>query len=102
MTVDQHHPEDLAQGSATGGPGTELPSQGGRRPPGGPAADAPARRRLLGVPALIWLLVSLNLGVTLGYTAFFPHDRYPDERMHVDLVVQVALGRAWPWPAPAS
>lgn len=54
------------------------------------------------VPASVWLILVLHLLVALWQTAVFPNFRSPDEREHVDLVVQVAQGTAWPWPAPGT
>jgi hypothetical protein len=50
----------------------------------------------------VWLIVLLHLAVMLGQTAVFPHLRSPDERQHVDLVLQVRQGDAWPWPGPGT
>ncbi len=62
----------------------------------------PLARTLARVPGLIWLIVALNLGVALCQTALFPNLAHPDERMHIDLIAQVAQGSAWPWPAPGT
>ncbi|MCP2284462.1 Dolichyl-phosphate-mannose-protein mannosyltransferase [Promicromonospora umidemergens] len=50
----------------------------------------------------MWLIVLLHLAVLLGQTAVFPNVRSPDERQHVDLVLQVLQGDAWPWPGPGT
>jgi len=50
------------------------------------------------VPSPVWLILVLHLLVALWQTAVFPNFRAPDEREHVDLIVQVAQGTAWPWP----
>ncbi len=50
----------------------------------------------------MWLIVLLHLAVMLGQTAVFPHLRSPDERQHVDLILQVRQGDAWPWPGPGT
>ena len=65
-----------------------------------PPSAAPGARR--SVPARVWLVVALFLGVMLCQTAIFPHARSPDERRHVDLVLQVRTGTAWPWPGPGQ
>lgn len=54
------------------------------------------------VPVVVWLIVLLHLAVMLGQTAVFPNVRSPDERQHVDLVLQVRQGDAWPWPGPGT
>lgn len=54
------------------------------------------------VPVVVWLIVLLHLAVMLGQTAVFPNVRSPDERQHVDLVLQVREGGAWPWPGPGT
>lgn len=64
-----------------------------------PSASEPAQRS---VPGSVWLVVALFLGVMLCQTAVFPHIRSPDERRHVDLVIQVHEGSAWPWPGPGE
>ncbi len=46
--------------------------------------------------------MALNLGTALCQTALFPNFTHPDERMHIDLIAQVAQGSAWPWPAPGT
>ncbi|GAA1891874.1 hypothetical protein [Asanoa iriomotensis] len=48
------------------------------------------------------MIVVLHLAVVLAQTAIFPNFRSPDERQHVDLIVAVAQGRAWPWPDPGT
>lgn len=65
---------------------------------------APARpkRGVRSVPLAVWLIVALHLLVTLAQTAVFPNIRSPDELQHVDLIVQVHEGEAWPWPAPGE
>jgi hypothetical protein len=50
----------------------------------------------------VWLIALLHLAVMLGQTAVFPNVRSPDERQHVDLILQVRQGDAWPWPAPGT
>lgn len=50
----------------------------------------------------MWLVVLLHLTVMLGQTAVFPNVRSPDERQHVDLILQVRQGDAWPWPGPGT
>ena len=50
----------------------------------------------------MWLVVLLHLAVMLGQTAVFPNVRSPDERQHVDLILQVRQGDAWPWPGPGT
>jgi 4-amino-4-deoxy-L-arabinose transferase-like glycosyltransferase len=50
----------------------------------------------------VWLIVLLHLAVMLGQTAVFPNVRSPDERQHVDLILQVRQGDAWPWPGPGT
>jgi hypothetical protein len=50
----------------------------------------------------VWLVVLLHLAVMLGQTAVFPNVRSPDERQHVDLILQVRQGDAWPWPGPGT
>lgn len=50
----------------------------------------------------MWLIVLLHLAVMLGQTAVFPNVRSPDERQHVDLILQVRQGDAWPWPGPGT
>lgn len=50
----------------------------------------------------MWLVVLLHLAVMLGQTAAFPNVRSPDERQHVDLILQVRQGDAWPWPGPGT
>lgn len=50
----------------------------------------------------MWLIVLLHLAVMLGQTAVFPNLRSPDERQHVDLILQVRQGDAWPWPGPGT
>ncbi|PZR54364.1 hypothetical protein DNL40_05570 [Xylanimonas oleitrophica] len=70
-----------------------------------PARSARALLRAVradGVPAVVWLVVALQLTVCLLQTAVFPHGRSPDEAKQVDLVLQVADGRAWPWPGPGE
>ncbi|MFI2365976.1 phospholipid carrier-dependent glycosyltransferase [Promicromonospora sp. NPDC019610] len=54
------------------------------------------------VPGVVWLIVLLHLAVMLAQTAVFPNVRSPDERQHVDLVLQVRQGDAWPWPGPGT
>ncbi|GAB2467424.1 hypothetical protein GCM10027063_04910 [Promicromonospora xylanilytica] len=54
------------------------------------------------VPVVVWLIVLLHLVVMLGQTAAFPNVRSPDERQHVDLILQVRQGDAWPWPGPGT
>ncbi|MEU4386450.1 glycosyltransferase family 39 protein [Promicromonospora sp. NPDC023805] len=54
------------------------------------------------VPVVVWLVVLLHLAVMLGQTAVFPNVRSPDERQHVDLILQVRQGDAWPWPGPGT
>ncbi|MFI8525521.1 glycosyltransferase family 39 protein [Promicromonospora sukumoe] len=54
------------------------------------------------VPVVVWLIVLLHLAVMLGQTAVFPNVRSPDERQHVDLILQVRQGDAWPWPGPGT
>ena len=54
------------------------------------------------VPVVVWLIVLLHLAVLLGQTAVFPNVRSPDERQHVDLILQVRQGEAWPWPGPGT
>lgn len=54
------------------------------------------------VPVVVWLIVLLHLVVMLGQTAVFPNVRSPDERQHVDLILQVRQGDAWPWPGPGT
>lgn len=51
---------------------------------------------------VVWLVVLLHLAVMLGQTAVFPNVRSPDERQHVDLILQVRQGDAWPWPGPGT
>lgn len=62
----------------------------------------PSVSRLRAVPTAVWLVVVLQLGVCLLQTAVFPPGRSPDDAKAVDLVVQVAEGTAWPWPAPGT
>ncbi|GIF77138.1 glycosyltransferase family 39 protein [Asanoa siamensis] len=50
----------------------------------------------------MWLILVLHVAVALGQTAIFPNFRSPDERQHVDLIVAVEQGRAWPWPDPGT
>ncbi|GAA1861658.1 glycosyltransferase family 39 protein [Myceligenerans crystallogenes] len=54
------------------------------------------------VPVVIWLITGLFVAAGLVQTAVFPNVRSPDELRHVDLVVQVEQGRAWPWPDPGT
>jgi len=54
------------------------------------------------VPTPVWLILGLYLLVVVGQTAVFPNFRAPDEREHVDLIVAVADGDAWPWPDPGT
>jgi 4-amino-4-deoxy-L-arabinose transferase-like glycosyltransferase len=54
------------------------------------------------VPPLVWLVTALYQAVSLSQTMVFPNTRSPDERQHVDLIVKVATGEAWPWPAPGT
>jgi 4-amino-4-deoxy-L-arabinose transferase-like glycosyltransferase len=54
------------------------------------------------IPVLVWLIVLLHLAVMLVQTAVFPNVRSPDERQHVDLILQVQQGDAWPWPGPGT
>nr|MDT0660090.1 DUF2142 domain-containing protein [Micromonospora sp. DSM 115978] len=56
------------------------------------------RRAWQAVPAAVWLILVLHLLVVLCQTAIFPNFRSPDERHHVDLIVMVERGEAWPWP----
>lgn len=58
--------------------------------------------RLRAVPLAVWLIVMLHFVVTLLQTAVFPNTRSPDELQHVDLIVQVHEGTAWPWPGPGE
>ncbi|GAB3172800.1 hypothetical protein GCM10027059_42820 [Myceligenerans halotolerans] len=44
----------------------------------------------------------LHVAVMLQQTAVFPNVRSPDELKHVDLIVQVEQGPAWPWPDPGT
>lgn len=50
----------------------------------------------------MWLIVLLHLAVMLTQTSVFPNVRSPDERQHMDLVLQVRQGDAWPWPGPGT
>ncbi|RPF20106.1 hypothetical protein EDD34_0684 [Myceligenerans xiligouense] len=54
------------------------------------------------VPVVIWLITVLHVAVMLAQTAVFPNVRSPDELKHVDLIVQVEQGTAWPWPDPGT
>ncbi|WP_369369636.1 glycosyltransferase family 39 protein [Promicromonospora sp. Populi] len=54
------------------------------------------------VPVVVWLIMLLHLAVMLVSTAVFPNVRSPDERQHVDLILQVRQGDAWPWPGPGT
>lgn len=54
------------------------------------------------VPNPVWLILILHLLVVLCQSAVFPNFRAPDEREHVDLIVTVAQGHAWPWPDPGT
>lgn len=58
--------------------------------------------RLRAVPRAVWLLTMLFVAVLLSQTAFLPNGQGPDEDMHVDLMVQLHDGTAWPWPAPGT
>ncbi|GAB4083700.1 hypothetical protein GCM10028784_03300 [Myceligenerans cantabricum] len=59
---------------------------------------APARA----VPVIIWLITLLHIAVMLAQTAVFANVRSPDELKHVDMIVQVEQGPAWPWPDPGT
>ncbi|SDZ63922.1 Dolichyl-phosphate-mannose-protein mannosyltransferase [Asanoa ishikariensis] len=59
-------------------------------------------RRTRAVPGLVWLILVLHVAVVLWQTAMFPNFRSPDERQHVDLIVAVERGAAWPWPDPGT
>jgi 4-amino-4-deoxy-L-arabinose transferase-like glycosyltransferase len=50
----------------------------------------------------VWLILVLHVAVVLWQTAVFPNFRSPDERQHVDLIVAVERGAAWPWPDPGT
>lgn len=52
--------------------------------------------RWRGVPAAVWLLVLLNLGLLAGYAVLVPTWRAPDEPQHTDLVFAVRDGGGWP------
>lgn len=54
------------------------------------------------VPGVVWLITGLYLVVMVWQTAVFPNLRSPDERQHVDLIVMVHEGKAWPWPAQGT
>lgn len=54
------------------------------------------------VPVVVWLITGLFVAVSLAQTAVFPNVRSPDELRHVDLIVQLEQGRAWPWPDPGT
>lgn len=54
------------------------------------------------VPVVVWLITVLHVAVMLAQTAVFPNVRSPDELKHVDLIVQVEQGTAWPWPDPGT
>lgn len=64
----------------------------------GSRATAPFRA----VPLVVWLITLLHVTVMLAQTAVFPNVRSPDELKHVDLIVQVEQGPAWPWPDPGT
>ncbi|MBO0609161.1 glycosyltransferase family 39 protein [Myceligenerans salitolerans] len=64
----------------------------------GARATAPLRA----VPVVVWLITVLHVTVMLAQTAVFPNVRSPDELKHVDLIVQVEQGQAWPWPDPGT
>ena len=48
------------------------------------------------------MILVLHVAVVLWQTALFPNFRSPDERQHVDLIVAVERGTAWPWPDPGT
>src|SRR5688500_13483856 len=54
------------------------------------------------VPRVVWLVVALHVLVMLCQTAVFPNLRSPDELQHVDLILAVETGTAWPWPDPGT
>lgn len=63
---------------------------------------ASGRGRAVGVPGTVWALCVLHLLLLVGYSILVPTYRAPDEPHHVDLVLAVSRGQAWPWPDPTA
>lgn len=60
------------------------------------------RGQAVGVPGTVWTLCVLHLLLLVGYSILVPTYRAPDEPHHVDLVLAVSRGQAWPWPDPTA
>jgi small subunit ribosomal protein S36 len=54
------------------------------------------------VPLVVWVLVALNGALLCLYSLLFPPYTGFDEPQHVDMVIHVARGETWPWPAPGA
>lgn len=59
-------------------------------------------RRGAAVPPAVWLLCLLHGLLLASFSVAVPTYRAPDEPHHVDLVLAVARGQAWPWPEPTG
>lgn len=54
------------------------------------------RRRVRGVPTVVWLITALQFAFLLFYATLLPTWRAPDEPRHVDLVLHVAATHNYP------
>ncbi|MGF7239486.1 MAG: hypothetical protein ACQSGP_31695, partial [Frankia sp.] len=90
--VDSPRPPAGAAAPSTDGPATDGPATDG---PAGRARPVRAARR---IPAAVWAVTVLHLGLLLTYSFVYPTWTGYDEAQHVDMVVGLEHGDGWPGP----
>ncbi len=75
-----------------------VPQHGDDSQPADGAATSARRRGRGGVPALVWAITALHVGLLLVFSLLYPPFTGFDEAQHVDATLALRYGEGWPGP----